>query len=83
MITCGRARDTVLAPPALMRVEATIAAIGDLFVHACELYLAIVALDTREHITGRTAFRICRTDLAHLFAAVFILPAIQSYPPLP
>jgi hypothetical protein len=53
---------------------------GDLFVQACKLYLAVAALDTGDLIAGGTAFRICRADLEHLFSAVFILPAVHSFP---
>jgi len=77
----GHARDVILVPTALMRIEVALAATGDLLVQACKLYLALAALDTSDRIAGGTAFRICRTILEHLFPAVFILPAIHSCPP--
>ncbi len=64
-----------------MRIEVALAAMGDLLVQACKLYLAFAALDTSDRIAGVTAFRICRADLEHLFPTVFILPTIHSGPP--
>jgi hypothetical protein len=77
----GHARNVVLDPTALMRIEVALAAMGNLLVQACKLYLALAALDTSDRIAGGTAFRICRADLEHLFPAVIILPAIHSCPP--
>lgn len=52
----GHARDAILAPTALMRIEVALAAIGDLLVQACKLYLALAALDTSDRIAGGTSF---------------------------